>query len=216
MKLLLYGLVVLFILFGCRSAQIEQQEKNRSTMADVLDRFKELDAREAAEWQSTKYDALRPHLAYEDDAITDEMLQSDKEPEQTEKDALFEWAEFGAHLNEQRLQVAKEYLAPEFVERFDHVLFNMIGKRLELYEGKITYGEYLVQMKALGDEFRTDMADLADYHADLVDKAEQRRAEQKESWIRQQERMHEQRQRGGRSYGPLKCEEIGDFVHCRF
>ena len=92
----------------------------------------------------------------------------------------------------------------------------MVAKRLELYEGDITYGEYLTGIKALRSQYRTAMSELSSYHAELVAKAERRRTEQKERWMEVQKRMHERRQEDGKQYGPLRCEDIGDFTHCRF
>ncbi|MCW8962206.1 MAG: hypothetical protein OQL16_00325, partial [Gammaproteobacteria bacterium] len=129
---------------------------------------------------------------------------------------IFEWANFGMEMNKERIQLAKDSVTHDYVERFDSVLFTMIGKRLELYEGNISYGEYLSEIKGLDSQFRSDLLELTRHHSGLVAKAERRRAEQKERWMRAQKRMHERRQEDGKQYGPLRCEDIGDFTHCRF
>jgi uncharacterized protein YceK len=216
MKLILLSVITALLLSGCQSVEIEQQEEHQARLAHVLAGYEKLETREAEEWQSSRYDVLRKHMVYNLDNITSEMLMSDQKPDFEERDAVFEWANFGLEINKERIQIAKEYLNSDYVERFDSSLFNMIGKRLALYEGNISYGEYLTAIKQLNSQFRSDLSELTSYHTELVEKAQRRRTEQKERWMEVQKRMHERRQEDGKQYGPLRCEDIGDFSHCRF
>lgn len=216
MREILISVMTALLLVGCQSVEIEQQEEHRAKLDRVLEDFAALDARETEEWALSKYDVLRTHIAYNADDISPEMLASDQMPGFEEREAIYEWANFGLGINKERLQIARQYLNADYVERFDASLFTMVAKRLELYEGDITYGEYLTGIKALRSQYRTAMSELSSYHAELVAKAERRRTEQKERWMEVQKRIHERRQEDGKQYGPLRCEDIGDFTHCRF
>ncbi|MCW8963355.1 MAG: hypothetical protein OQL16_06110, partial [Gammaproteobacteria bacterium] len=90
------------LLSGCQSVQIEQQEEHQARLARVLEGFAALEANEIKEWESPRYDVLRKHMVNNTDNITPEMLGSDKKPTVEEKDAIFEWANFGMEMNKER------------------------------------------------------------------------------------------------------------------
>ncbi len=216
LNLLLVSVMTAILLLGCQSVEIEQQLQHQARLASFLDEYAVLENKETEEWKSTSYDVLRQHMPNNPDGISADMLASGQKPTPEEKDAIFEWANFGMESTKEKIEIAKQYLNLDYVERFDATLFAMVGKRLELYEGKLTYGEYLAAIKQLDEQFQSDFAELTTYHSELVGRAEQRRARQKESWIRHPERMLERRREEGIQHGPLKCDEIGDFTRCRF
>ena len=215
-KIVLIGVTAALLLSGCRSAQIEQQEEHEAQIAHVLADFAVLETRERTEWALPKYDILRKHLVQGTGDITPEIAASDTKPSHEEKDAIYEWANFGLGINKERMQIAKEYLTEDYEKRFDEILFNIIGKRLELYEGKLTYAAYLAEVKDLDDQFKSVLSELDSYHSQLVTAARERRAEQKARQIRLQQRILERRREAGIQHGPLRCQDVGDSTLCNY
>jgi len=159
MRKLVFLAILVLVIGGCQQAAIRQQiaeqqallQQGKSELEELLRQLRQ--AKEQA--------PLRPRLAGKIPVdlrdITFAMMANGDKPTPEEREAILQSAEISLSYQKKIIDLARRYNTSAILISLTDASFTQSNvAALELYQGQLTYGEYLTKMKQLMSAFQSD------------------------------------------------------------
>lgn len=158
------------------------------------------------------------------DEMTVAMMISTEKPTEEERRLILRSAEIALECQRDMLAVVRQSAPAPYANTMEAAFNHAMGMRLELYHGRLTYGEYNRQSKEVVSRYRQVLAqidaELKRQDAEAYARAQQLANDQQRlflnylsnynNYILQQQGQQQLR------HGSITCSKIGQFTTCNY
>jgi len=225
---LCFILATIISLTGCPQNFYQQSNikaAQEQKIASIKSGVAQLNQESESEWSKHDYDPVRSKLVIKEEALTFEMLANTDVPTKQEAIAIGKWANFHLSNSKKRIEfVRSSGYTEDYVSVVESNSNLKLGMMLELYHGRISYGDCLIKLKEIAAQGKADLAQLDQLYAQRNAVAQQQAtalAQQRQQAFMQylsnynlQQQMLQNQAR--QQHGTVTCNQLGRFTTCNY
>ena len=148
------------------------------------------------------------------------MMASTEKPTEEERKMIFRSLEITMGCQKDLLDVARQYYAAPIVMTFEAASNQSLGHGLELYQGRLTYGEYNRGRKEAYTNFMQALAridaELRQQNAEAAARAQQLANQQQQLFLNYLNTYNTLLQSQTPRQGVITCSQMGVFTTCNY